>query len=207
MRTISLLIALTSLTLSNAFAADGKTVYATCAACHQAEGQGIPGAFPPLTESEWVNGPVENLIRIQLRGLSGPIKVKGVEYNSVMAPLANQSDEEIAAVLTYIRSHFGNNSGPVSADEVKALRSEVGKPMLTVADLIDPSTVTEETPDTTETSADTESPETSVDAPKDSKKVGSMEHTSSITTGLVIGFLAWAGLCIVPAITGLGRGR
>lgn len=200
MRTISLLIALTSLTLSNAFAEDGKALYATCAACHQAEGQGIPGAFPPLAESEWVNGPVENLIRIQLRGLTGPITVKGVEYNSVMPAQAQQSDEQIAAVLTYIRSSFGNDSGPVTADQVKALRGEVGKPMLTAADLIDPTKVEEAKPDEkTEDGAEA--------APAEPKKVGSIEHKPTIGFGLIAGFLVWVGLCIVPAITGLGRGK
>jgi len=91
-----------------------------------------------------VNGPVENLIRIQLRGIQGPLTVKGVEYNQVMPANATMSDEDIAAVLTYVRSNFGNTSGPVTPEEVKALRSEVGKPILTAADLIDPNKAEEE---------------------------------------------------------------
>lgn len=117
----------------------GKLLYqATCSACHQDDGKGILGAFPPLAESEWVNGPVDNLIRIQLRGLQGPITVKGVEYNNVMPPNAAQTDEDIAAVLTYIRSNFGNNAGKVTAGQVKALRGEVGKPLLKADDLKKP---------------------------------------------------------------------
>jgi quinoprotein glucose dehydrogenase len=109
-----------------------------CFACHQANGAGLPNVFPPLAESEWVNGPAENLIRIQLRGLTGPITVKGATYNSAMPANAAMTDEEIATILTYVRSNFGNKADAVTADMVKALRSEVGKPMLTVADLIDP---------------------------------------------------------------------
>ena len=116
----------------------GKAVYATCTACHQATGLGLPGVFPPLAESEWVNGPAENLIRIQLRGLIGKITVKGVEYNSAMPANAAMTDQQIADVLTYVRSNFGNKAEAVTPEQVKALRTEVGKPMLTAADLIDP---------------------------------------------------------------------
>lgn len=117
----------------------GKVQFMICAACHGQGGEGTAAA-PPLAGSEWVNGPVENLIRIQLRGLVGPIPVKGEtrEYPGGMAPLAYQSDDQIAAVLTYVRNSFGNSAPAVSADQVKALRSEVGKPQLTLADLVIP---------------------------------------------------------------------
>ena len=119
----------------------GKKQYDTpgsCVTCHQPTGAGLPGAFPPVAESEWVNGPVENLIRIQLRGIAGPIKVKGVDYNSVMPAMAQQTDEQVAAVLTYVRNSFGNSASAVTPEQVAALRTEVGQPMLTVADLVDP---------------------------------------------------------------------
>lgn len=117
----------------------GKTQYAVCQACHGADGGGAAGIGPPLAGSEWVTGPVENLIRIQLRGLMGPVKVKGTEYNLVMPPQAHQNDEQIAGVLTYIRNSFGNQASPVTAEQVAALRaSEVGKPMLTAGELIAP---------------------------------------------------------------------
>ncbi len=119
----------------------GKEAYATCTACHQANGEGLPGAFPPLAASEWVVGPVENLIRMQLRGLTGEITVKGQTYNSVMPPMAYQTDEQVAAVLTYVRNTFGNSAAAVSPEEVAEYRDEVGQPMLTVADLIDPFSV------------------------------------------------------------------
>jgi len=113
----------------------GQQQYIMCAACHGQQGEGGP-AGPPLAGSEWVAGPAENLVRIQLRGLQGPIKVKGVEYNMVMAPMPYQTDDQIAAVLTFIRSSFGNDAPPVSPEDVARHRDEVGKPTLTVDDLI-----------------------------------------------------------------------
>jgi len=117
--------------------AKGQAAFLICAACHGQNGEGGP-AGPPLAESEWVSGPVSNLVRIQLRGLMGPITVKGEEYNMVMAPMAYQDDATIAAVLTYVRNSFGNEAPPVLPEQVEALRGEVGLPMLTVQDLIDP---------------------------------------------------------------------
>ncbi len=110
-----------------------------CGACHGQNGEGT-AAGPPLAGSEWVGGPVENLIRIQLRGLHGPIKVKGQEYDfpAGMAALAYQSDEQIAAVLTYVRNSFGNSAAAVTPAAVTALRGEVGKPPLSAADLTQP---------------------------------------------------------------------
>ena len=117
----------------------GKTQYIVCGACHGQNGEGTP-IGPPLAGSEWVTGPAENLIRIQLRGLEGPITVKGVTYDipGGMAPLAYQNDEQIAAVLTYIRNSFGNSAPAVDPAEVAALRSEVGKPKLRATDLVPP---------------------------------------------------------------------
>jgi len=118
----------------------GKQQFNLCAACHGVDGQGMPNIGPPLAGSEWVAGPVENLIRIQLRGLTGPITVKGKEYNfpAPMAPQSFQTDEQVAAVLTYVRNSFGNDASPVTPEQVEALRGEAGKPMLTVEDLIPP---------------------------------------------------------------------
>ncbi|MBB5353804.1 mono/diheme cytochrome c family protein [Haloferula luteola] len=116
----------------------GKQAFMLCAACHGLNGEGGP-VGPPLAGSDWVAGPVSNLIRIQMRGLEGPITVAGKEYNfpAPMAPMgAASSDEDVAAVLTYVRNSFGNTAPPVSAEQVKMLRSEVGKPALKQADLI-----------------------------------------------------------------------
>ncbi|MDP3849405.1 MAG: cytochrome c [Luteolibacter sp.] len=117
----------------------GKVQFMVCAACHGQNGEGGPIA-PPLAGSEWVVGPVSNLIRIQLRGLQGPITVKGTEYKFPvgMAPMAYQTDEQIAGVLTYVRNSFGNKAPAVKPEQVAALRSEVGKPQLTVEELTKP---------------------------------------------------------------------
>ncbi|MGJ8725391.1 MAG: DUF7133 domain-containing protein [Roseibacillus sp.] len=124
----------------------GKAQYMTCAACHGPEGAGVPNLGPPFAKSEWVTGPVENLVRIQLRGLTGPITVNKVDYPAgVMGPLSFQTDEQIAAVLTYVRNSFGNSASAVTPEMVAAHRDEVGQPMLTVADLIDPLTAVAET--------------------------------------------------------------
>ena len=117
----------------------GKTQFLVCAACHGQNGEGGPIA-PPLAGSEWVKGPISNLIRIQLRGLQGPISVKGTEYNMPggMAALAYQTDEQIAGVLTYVRNSFGNKASAVKPEQVAALRSEVGKPQVSAAELTKP---------------------------------------------------------------------
>lgn len=116
---------------------EGKTQFMTCGACHGAEGAGTPGLAPPLAKSEWVVGPVENPIRIVLRGLEGPIKVEGVDYDlpAPMAAFSYLNDDQVAAVITYIRNSFGNKASAVTADQVKAFRGEVGRPALKAADL------------------------------------------------------------------------
>jgi len=107
--------------------------------CHGPDGAGM-ATFPPLAGSEWVNGPAENLIKIQLQGLTGPIEVKGKLYNSVMPANVLMSDEEIASVLTYIRSSMGNTASAVTPDMVKAHRNDTNGTPITVKDLIDPNT-------------------------------------------------------------------
>ncbi|MBC9866533.1 MAG: c-type cytochrome [Opitutae bacterium] len=105
---------------------EGMKIYQTiCMACHQVNGQGLPGAFPPLAQSSWVEKNPAMLARIVLHGLYGPITVNDSEYNSVMAPLgAVLSDEQIALVLTYVRQEWGNAAAAVEADEVAQARSE-----------------------------------------------------------------------------------
>jgi mono/diheme cytochrome c family protein len=120
--------------------AKGQATYAMCMACHGPAGEGGP-VGPPLAGSEWVTGPVSNLIRIQFRGLQGPMHIKGQLYTPLapMTPIiATQDDETIASVLTFVRNSFGNKAAPVLPEQVKMLRSELGKPMLTEADLIKP---------------------------------------------------------------------
>lgn len=107
-----------------AAAVDGASVFSSrCAACHQATGQGLPGAFPPLAGSEFVTGDEERVVRIALRGLTGPVIVKGQSFNGAMPAWADVlSDAEIAAVLTYVRSSWGNAAGRIEAEKVAEAR-------------------------------------------------------------------------------------
>lgn len=96
-----------------------------CGTCHQPDGEGLPAAmFPPLSRSEWVQGSEERLIRIALHGLMGPIEVKGVKYPGQvpMTAFKHLPDEEIAAVLTYVRNTFGNHAPMVTPAKVKEVR-------------------------------------------------------------------------------------
>lgn len=106
----------------------GEQVYRTyCGTCHQADGQGIPGAFPPLAETEWVNGDKGRLIRLVLNGMQGPISVNGSEYNNMMTPHNFLSDEQVAAVLSYVRNNFGNKAEVVQTEEVTKVREATNK--------------------------------------------------------------------------------
>jgi mono/diheme cytochrome c family protein len=106
-------------------AVDGAAIFSTrCAACHQATGAGLPGVFPPLAGSNWVNGRDTTVIQIVLHGIQGSLTVNGVKYNGAMPTFGAQlSDAEIAAVLTHVRSHWGNTVGAVGAQEVAAQRA------------------------------------------------------------------------------------
>ena len=96
---------------------------ATCAACHQANGQGIPGAFPPLAKSDYLNADVDRAIDIVLHGKTGEITVNGKKYNSVMTAQA-LSDEEVSNVLTYVYNSWGNSKKEVTPEMVKAVRNK-----------------------------------------------------------------------------------
>jgi mono/diheme cytochrome c family protein len=108
--------------------ARGKAVYENvCGLCHNNDGNGKPGQAPPLAGSEWAQGSPARMIRIPLAGLAGPIKVKDQEYNLNMAAMgAALSDDDLAAVLTYIRSSWGNKAPAITPGQVKAVRAEVG---------------------------------------------------------------------------------
>ena len=105
-------------------AIDGGEIFqGKCVACHQANGAGVPGVFPPLAGSEWVLGNPERLAHIPLHGIQGKLTVKGIAYNGMM-PVFSEilTDGEIAAVLTYIRSQWGNKADAVIEEMVKKVR-------------------------------------------------------------------------------------
>lgn len=98
---------------------DGKQIYmTTCFACHQAEGQGIANAFPPLAKSDYLNKDVKRAIGVVLNGLTGEITVNGKKYNSVMTK-QTLTDVEIADVMTYVYNSWGNNKTNVTVNQVK----------------------------------------------------------------------------------------
>ena len=102
----------------------GKRIYTQlCFACHQAEGQGLPGVFPPLAGSDWLMADKKRAIVSLIGGLSGPVIVNKQTYNGVMPP-SMLSDEQIASVLTFVRNSWGNSGDVVTVEEVKKVHAE-----------------------------------------------------------------------------------
>ena len=102
----------------------GGEIYMTyCAACHQPRGGGVPGDFPPLSNAAWVAGDKGRLIATVLHGMQGPIEIEGQFYDEIMPGHAFLDDKDIAAMLTFIRSSFGNAADPVHESEVVLVRS------------------------------------------------------------------------------------
>ena len=100
----------------------GKAVFArTCIACHQATGAGIPGAFPPLAKSDYLNKDLKRAIKQVIKGSNGVIVVNGVKFNGAM-PAQALNDKDIADVLTYVYSCWGNNKSVVTPAMVVAQR-------------------------------------------------------------------------------------
>lgn len=100
----------------------GKIYSANCAACHQANGKGLTGAFPPLAESDYIANDHMKAVSAVINGLSGPITVNEANYNSVMPNLAYMSDSDVADVVTFVLNSFGNKGGEVSAAQVAVAR-------------------------------------------------------------------------------------
>jgi len=101
----------------------GEVVYKRhCLSCHQRDAGGILGMYPPLANNKVISGDKTELIGIVLNGMSGEIEVNGEVYNGIMAGYRNLSDKEVADVLSYLRSGFGNSAVSVTLEEVKGLR-------------------------------------------------------------------------------------
>jgi mono/diheme cytochrome c family protein len=106
----------------------GKKVFAAnCQVCHQADGQGSPSqGYPPLAGSEFTNGGSRRAAMIVMKGLQGPVTVKGQKFGSaVMQPWESLGDQKVADVLTYERSSWGNHGSPVTKEQIAALRKEL----------------------------------------------------------------------------------
>ncbi len=93
-----------------------------CLVCHQADGSGVPGMYPPLGKGSWTGKDPKELVLILTNGLKGKVEVNGEFYNSEMPAQPQLTDEEIADVLSYIRSNFGNSFDPIDVELVKKIR-------------------------------------------------------------------------------------
>ncbi len=103
----------------------GKVLFTgTCSVCHQANGEGLAGVFPPLAKSDYIAKDVKRIISTVLHGLSGKVTVNGKEYNSVMPPMNQLNDDEVANILTYVLNSWSNPGGRITADEVKKVRAQ-----------------------------------------------------------------------------------
>ncbi len=94
----------------------------TCSVCHQANGAGLPGVFPPLAKSDYLAGDPKRAIGVLLQGLTGKVTVNGTEYNSVMPPMNQFNDDEVANILTYVLNSWGNPGGQILTEDVKKVR-------------------------------------------------------------------------------------
>lgn len=98
-------------------AVDGKAVFAAqCVACHQATGKGLPGVFPPLDGSEWVQGDARTVANLLLHGINGKITVAGTDYSGAMPSFQQLNDAELAAVASYVRSNWSNKAEAIKPD-------------------------------------------------------------------------------------------
>jgi nitrite reductase (NO-forming) len=112
-----------TLTVDDQVQAGGQLFAGTCSVCHQANGAGLPGVFPPLAKSDFLAADPHRAVNILLKGLSGKVTVNGQEYNSVMPPMSQLNDDEVANILTYVLGSWGNPGGRITSDEVKAARA------------------------------------------------------------------------------------
>ncbi|MHA6249604.1 c-type cytochrome [Pontibacter sp. CAU 1760] len=103
----------------------GEAVYKTnCQSCHQANGEGIAGVFPPLAKSDFLLKDQKRAIGVVLHGLNGEIKVNGQVFNMVMPAQGALSDQEVADVLNYVQNNWGNKAKPVTPTQVSEARKK-----------------------------------------------------------------------------------
>ncbi len=107
----------------------GETLFAgTCSVCHQPNGQGLEGVFPPLAKSDFLMSDLKRAIGIVLNGLTGPVTVNGKAFNSVMPPMSQLNDDEVANILTFVRNSWGNQDAQVNATDVAEIRRTTKRP-------------------------------------------------------------------------------
>ncbi|HVN42928.1 MAG TPA: copper-containing nitrite reductase [Steroidobacteraceae bacterium] len=116
------------LTLAEQIKAGESRFTGTCSVCHQANGAGLEGVFPPLAGSDYLMADKKRSIAIPLNGLTGPVTVNGKKYDSVMPPMSQLNDDEIANILTYVRNSWGNKGEAVTAAEVAEVRKNTPRP-------------------------------------------------------------------------------
>jgi nitrite reductase (NO-forming) / hydroxylamine reductase len=97
-----------------------------CRACHQADGTGLRGAFPPLAGNPNIAGNPQYLAEVILKGQTGRIEVLGVTYDGVMPPMSYLSDQEVAAITNYVLNNFGHEGGSITPAEVHDMRADLG---------------------------------------------------------------------------------
>jgi nitrite reductase (NO-forming) len=108
--------------------AGGALFNGTCTACHQADGKGMPGVFPPLAKSDYLAADPKRALWIITHGLTGKVTVNGQDYNSVMPPMTQLNDDEVANIATYVLNSWDNPGGRISADDVAKARKNDAMP-------------------------------------------------------------------------------
>jgi len=107
-------------------AQQGKKVFQNCVSCHQADGHGVPSTYPPLAGSEWVLGSPKRVTMVVLKGLQGSLHVEGASFNNAMPAWGSTlTDKKVAAVLSYIRSSWGNNAPEITPEQVAVVRKQI----------------------------------------------------------------------------------
>lgn len=102
---------------------EGNKIYLNyCLSCHQKDGTGVPGMYPPLQKSDWVNGDKKKIINALINGLEGDIKVNNELYSSVMPKQSYLTNRQISQVLSYVRKNFGNHADSVTLKDVSLIR-------------------------------------------------------------------------------------
>jgi nitrite reductase (NO-forming) len=109
--------------------AAGRALFqGTCSTCHQPDGKGLPNVFPPLAQSDVLKADPTRAITIALNGLTGPVVVNGQTFNSIMPPMSQLNDDELANIITFVLNEWSNPGGQISAQQVASVRATTKRP-------------------------------------------------------------------------------